>query len=699
MCRWLFLLALSTAAQAGEPTPDDWAFRPVRRPPVPRVTDTSSFDNPIDAFIAERLRSAGLDFAPLADRHTLIRRLSFDLIGLPPTPEEVEAFVQDPRPDAYERLVDRLLASPQFGERQAQWWLDVVRFAESDGFKADDFRPQAWRYRDYVIRSFNSDKPYDRFIREQLAGDEIASDDPDAWIATGFLRHYPVENNAVNLEQRRQEILNDITDTTAAAFLGITLGCARCHDHKADPIRQTDYYRFQAFFAGWWPVEPVLCRPEEREAVEQARRAWEEATADLRRRMAELEAPYRRAAEQKERQRFIPEYARLIDLPFEQRNPWQKQIARMVEEQVYNPQRDVSGSMKGAVKEQWSAMKKQMSEYDRLRPPGLPTAMACTDVGSVVPETRLLHRGDWRKPGEVVEPGFLSAIDDRTPTIQPTSQGTSGRRKTLADWIASAGNPLTARVLVNRVWQAHFGRGIVATPNDLGAMGDRPTHPELLDWLADEFVSNGWRIKHLQRLIVLSRTYRQSAQATEQNADPENHLFGRVNRRRLDAEAIRDSLLAVAGILSPKMAGASVFPELPEELGARWRVTPDSSEHRRRSVYMVVKRNLRLPLLAAFDAPEAAESCGRRFVTTTAPQALALLNDRQVIQWAELFAQRVRREAGADPVAQIERACRLAWGRPPDEWESAQMKDFLRRQSLTDLCHVLMNVNEFIYLD
>jgi hypothetical protein len=682
----------------GAEVPADWAFRPVERPTIPHVS-TTDCRNPIDRFVAERLAAAGRAFAPPADRITLIRRLTFDLIGLPPTPEEVDAFICDTSADAYERLVDRLLNSPHYGERQARWWLDLVRFAESDGFKADELRPQAWRYRDYVIRSFNADKPYDRFIREQLAGDELFPEDPDAWIATGFLRHYPVENNAVNLEQRRQEILNDITDTTGLAFLGLTLGCARCHDHKADPIGQTDYYRIQAFFAGWWPVDRRIDNTEEALDWEKARQQWESATAEIRRRLAELEAPFRRSAEAKERQRFIPEYANLIDIPPQQRTPWQKQIARMVEEQVFNPQRDLSGSMTGKAKEQWLAMKKQMAQWDRLRPPPIPSAMACTDVGTIVPETRLLHRGDWRKPQQVVEPGFLTAIDSRPVAIEPTNHGTSGRRKVLADWIASATNPLTARVLVNRVWQEHFGRGLVATPNDFGSQGERPTHPKLLDWLATEFVERGWRIKELHRLIVTSRTYQQSSQAGDLSLDPENRLLGRFSRRRLDAEAIRDSLLSAAGRLSTKLGGPSVFPELPAELRSSWNVTPDLLERDRRSVYVVVKRNLRLPLLSVFDAPEAAESCGRRFVTTTAPQALHLLNDPQVLRWAEHFAQRVRREAGEDPDAQILRACRVAWGRTPDADERRWLREFVNRRGLVDLCHVLVNTNEFVYLD
>jgi hypothetical protein len=701
MFRAALIFVLLPATLFAEP-PRDWAFKPVSKPSVPLI-QKSEVRTPIDAFLLAELKKRGLNFAPEADRATFIRRVTFDLIGLPPTPAEIDAFVNDGSPGAFATVVDRLLASPQYGERQALWWLDLARYAESDGFKADDPRPSAWRYRDYVIRSFNSDKPYNRFVKEQLAGDEIAPGDADALIATGFLRHPPEEFNAVNLEQRRQEILNDITDTTAAAFLGVTLGCARCHDHKFDPIKQTDYYRLQAFFAAWWPVDQPIGSAEERRKAEEARKKWEGETAELRAKIAELEKPYRVPAEKKERQRFIKEYTDLIDIPFEQRDPGQKQIAMMVEKQVYNRSRDVSGSMKGAVKDQWTAMKKQMAGFDRDRPPQLPTVMACTDVGAVAPPTRLLHRGDWRKPEGVIKPGFLSAIDDREATNPVSTSGTTGRRTILADWIASPKNPLTARVLVNRIWQSHFGRGIAGTPSDLGAQGERPTHPELLDWLARAFVENGWSIKKLHREIVLSSAYRQSSLASAEAtaADPENHLLSRMPRRRLEGEALRDALLSVSGRLNPSAGGPSVYPELPDEMkaGAKWRVSASEAERNRRSVYVAVKRNLRYPLLAAFDAPDATETCGRRFVTTTAPQALMLLNDRLVQDLAKQFAARVMHEAGDDPDAIVTHAFRLALGRAPDETERAAMRRFLERGNIADLCHAIVNLNEFLFVD
>ncbi|MFL5339267.1 MAG: DUF1549 and DUF1553 domain-containing protein [Gemmataceae bacterium] len=721
----LFLFAASV--RADEP-PADWAYQPLRQPKPPAVRAAS---HPIDAFLLARLQKAGLGFASPADRATLIRRVTFDLIGLPPTPAEIADFVNDKAPDAYEKLVDRLLASPRYGERQATFWLDLVRYAESDGFKADDARPNAWRYRDYVIRSFNRDKPYDRFVKEQLAGDELFPNDFDAIIATGFLRHYPDEYNAINCEQRRQEILNDITDTTATAFLGVTLGCCRCHDHKFDPLLQIDYYRVQAFFAGFWPIDAPLTDVQERAKREQRLRDWNALTAELRRKIEELEKPYQEPAQKKERMRFPVEYAAILDIPPDQRTPLQKQLGAMVEKQVYTRSANVSARMKPPVKEQWQAMMKQMAEFEKQKPPPLPTAMACTDVGSIAPATHLLKRGDWRKPGEVVAPGFLSALDDREVDLPKSATGTTGRRSALANWIARPDNPLAVRAVVNRVWQSHFGKGIVGTPADLGVQGDRPTHPELLDRLANRFTADGWSLKRLHRLIVTSTAYQQSSRVSADAAklDPENKLLSRMPRRRLEAEALRDSMLAVSGQLTLAEGGPSVHPELPAELkGSKWPVSPTAAERNRRSVYIAVKRNLRYPLLALFDAPDANETCARRYATTTAPQALVLLNDRIVLNMARHFAGRVLEQACCQPKV-VEQAYVMALGRNPDADEVKTMKAFLTRQTemcrhrerakqalltplpgaediepafaaaVVDLCHAILNLNEFLFAD
>jgi len=698
--------------------PDDWAFKPVRRPAVPTVKAVPA-TNPIDRFLLAKLEAKGLSFAPPADRRTLLRRVYFDLIGLPPSPTEIDAFLKDDSPDAYEKVVEKLLASPQYGERQALAWLDLVRFAESDGFKADDVRPNAWRYRDYVIRSFNTDKPYDRFVKEQLAGDELFPGDGDALTATGFLRHFPYEYNAVDVELKRQDMLNDIADTTAAAFLGLTLGCAKCHDHKTDAVTQRDYYRFQAFFAGFWPADVPLVSPQQQAEYEAKRAEWEAKTAELRRQMAEIEKPLRDKAVAKERQRFPAEYARLIDLPDAERTPLEKQLARLVEVQVYTRNSKINpAQMKAADRQKWEGMAKRMAEAEKDKPPEPPTTMAMTDIGPECPPARLLKRGSWRSPGEELVPGFLSVIDDRDADVKPTKAGTSGRRTALAEWIASPKNPLTGRVMVNRIWQSHFGKGIVASASDFGVTGDRPTHPELLDWLAGEFVSPGepgasapggaWSVKHVHRLIVTSAAYRQGSRgdAAGVKVDPENALLWQFPRRRLDGEALRDAMLSTAGLLNPKAGGPSVFPELPAEVKAgTWKVSPDPAERNRRSVYVFVKRNLRYPFFALFDSPDRTETCARRYVTTTAPQALTLLNDAIVLGYAKAFARRVEKEAGTDPDAVIDRAFVLALSRPPTTEERAAARSFLANHTgpsadaVTDLCHALLNLNEFLYVD
>lgn len=722
----LFAILLVPTAR-GADVPGDWAYRPAPRPAVPQIPNQKPPSaNPIDAFLLAKLVENKLAFAPQADRRTLIRRVYFDLIGLPPSPDEIEAFLADQSQDAYEKLVDRLLASPRYGERMAVWWLDVTRFAETDGFKADDSRPNAWRYRDYVIQSFNADKPFDRFVKEQLAGDELFPDNLDALVATGFLRHFPDEYNAVNLEQRRQEILNDITDTTAATFLGITLGCCRCHDHKTDPLTQRDYYRFQAFFAGIWPVEAILLPADKKAEYQTIQTAWDTKTADVRAAMTKLEEPYRTKDTKKQRGRFPDEYANLLDIPFDSRTPLQKQIAAMVDKQVNTRTGDVTKSMKPAEKSEWDRLRAQLTEQSKDKPADPPHAMAMTDL-PVPPPTKLLKRGNWRNPGEELEPGFIATIDNRDATTKPTNMGTPGRRAALAEWIASKDNPLTARVIVNRLWQHHFGKGLVASSSDFGITGERPTHPELLDWLAAELkesspsLSRGeresrdegrnWSLKHIHRLIVTSAAYRQSAKGdpTGSKTDPENTLLWQYPRRRLEGEALRDAMLAVSGRLNLKAGGPSVFPEIPPELlksaGAQWKVTTDPAERDRRSVYVFVKRNLRYPLFSLFDAPDRNETCSRRFATTTAPQALTLLNDGIVLGFAKDFAARVTKESGNDPEKVVDRAFVVAFGHVPTSEERQAMIDFMKNhkgtfaEAATDLCHVLLNLNEFLYVD
>ena len=707
--RWplLFLVAAIAAGmlRAAEPTPADWAFKKVGAPIVPKSKPN---EGPIDAFLLSKLEAQKLGYTPEADRGTLLRRVTFDLTGLPPTPGELREFTDDTSPEAYLKVVARLLRSPQYGERSALFWLDLVRFAETDGFKADDTRPHAWRYRDYVIASYNADKPFDRFIREQLAGDELFHGDPQALIATGFLRHYPDEYNAVNLQQRRQEILNDITDTVGATFLGVTLGCCRCHDHKTDPIAQKDYYRIQSFFAGYKPIDVAL-DPRSSTIQDEKSAGWMRETESIRKRMKELEKPHRELAEKKERFRFQEEHSRLLDVPAEKRSPLEQQIAAMVAKQVYSERRFAPTQLKGEEKKEWDGLVKQLSAFDADKPEPLATVHAMTDLGKECPPTYLLKRGDWRKPDGVIQPAFLSAITAAAPKVQPT-ESTSGRRTALANWIASAENPLTARVMVNRIWQQHFGTGLVASSSDLGQTGDRPTHPELLDWLAAEFVKTGWSVKHIHGLIVQSGAYQQGStgNADAQKVDPENRLIGRYPRRRLDGEALRDACLAIGGQLNSKAGGPSVFPELPGELkgaGKDWKPSPEVTERNRRSIYVFVKRNLRYPMFALFDSPDRSESCSRRFTTTTAPQALALLNDPIMLAFAQSLAQRVAKEGGPKLEDQIERLFLLTLCRKPTTEEETALGNFLKRhkgapaEALVDLCHSVFNLNEFLYVD
>ncbi len=728
------LVAAVAVAVAADP-PKDWAFVTPKRGEVPSSKFQVPSQHPIDGFVFARLAKAGLSPSPQADKATLLRRVTFDLTGLPPTPDALAAFLKDDSADAYAKVVDKLLASPQFGERAALFWLDVVRYAESDGFKADDPRPNAWRYRDYVIQSFNADKPYDRFVKEQIAGDELYPTDTAAVVATGFLRHYPDEYNAVNCEQRRQEILNDITDSVGAAFLGVTLGCARCHDHKTDPIPTEDYYRLQAAFVGFKPVNaPLDVKAQAEYAVKL--KAWEAKTAEVRAKMADIEKPHREKAMTKERGRFDPDYAKLLDLPDEKCSPKERQIRAMVASQVYSDKRFAPTALKGAEKEKYDALAKELAAFDADKPKPPPTAMAMSEVGATPPEQRLLRRGNWQKPGEKLEPGALSVFKIALADAKPTTT-TSGRRAALAEWVAHKDNPLTARVAVNRVWQQHFGRGIAAASADLGATGDAPTHPELLDWLATELVkptenlpppppslegkgesaptpplpprkggpggvgSAAWSLKHIHRLVVTSATYTQSSQTSEAavKVDPDNQMLWRQNRKRLDGEALRDAMLSASGQLNLKAGGPSIFPDLPAELREvhkNWKASADPAERNRRSIYVAVRRNLRFPLFALFDSPERIEACSRRFVTTTAPQALALMNDTATLDVAKALAVRAKTP---------EAAFLLALGRKPTTEELATVAEFTAAHkgtpadALADLCHSLLNLNEFLYVD
>jgi len=719
-----------------------WAFQPVRKSVVPPVTNQAQRDwikTPIDAFILKELEAKQLAPSAPADKVTLIRRATFDLTGLPPTPEVIAAFLADESPKAFERVVDRLLASPQYGEKWARHWLDLARYADSDGFKADDTRPNLWRYRDYVIKSFNADKPYDRFIKEQLAGDELWPEDPDALVATGFNRHYPDEYNARNLMQRRQEILNDITDTTGAVFLGMTFACARCHDHKFDPILQKDYYKLQAFFAAVRAKDDyVLASKAEQAEYDRQRAHWEAQTKDLRERIAKLEAPALKTLYDDGFDKFADDVKLAINTAPEKRNTMQWLMYHKAQWQLnYGVDEDGNGigqKLKGEQKKEWEALRKQLAAFDDIKPKPLPIGSGVTDVGPQAPATHTLKVGAYDVPLEEVQPGFLTILERQPAKLTPANNpNTTGRRAALANWLTRPDNPLSTRVMANRIWQYHFGRGIAGTASDFGIMGERPTNPALLDWLTATFVEQGWSIKKMHRLIMLSSAYQQSSAFNEEAAkvDPDNKLLWRFQRQRLTGEEIRDSILAVSGQLNRQMFGPAVFPEIPEGLEIRggWKKNESEDAKNRRSVYVFVRRNSRYPMFAAFDMPDTHESCSRRAVTTTAPQALSLLNDNVILRAASAFAGRVLKECEADVNAQITAAFRLAFSRKPDAAEQQFASEFLQKQTaiikarmdqkqavtqlpnlpasidpahaaaFVDLCHALLNSNEFVYVN
>lgn len=659
-----------TSRPKGKITDEDrqwWSFRPIAHAVPPQVEDGAWSRNEIDRFVFAKLRSENLEPAPRATRAELIRRVSFDITGLPPSPEDIRAFVADPSPDAYERLVDRLLASPQYGEHWARHWLDLVRYAESDGYRIDDYRPNAWRYRDYVIRAMNEDKPYDRFVAEQLAGDEIAPDDLDARVATGYLRHWVYEYNNRDAVTQWTTILNDITDVTADVFMGLGVGCARCHDHKFDPILQKDYFRLQAFFAPILPRDDQkVATAEQHREYEEKLKLWEEKTADLRSQIAAIEAPHKQRAAEDAINKFPPETQALIRKPIAERAPYEHQIAELAYRQVLYEFNRLINKMRGADKEKLVGLYKQLSAFDKDKPAPLPVAFSASDVGPVAPPVTIPKRP---KESEI-QPGFLTLLDEKPAVIPAGLKNSTGRRKALADWLTNPENPLTSRVMVNRVWQYHFGRGLVGTSSDFGKIGDQPTHPELLDWMARRFVRDGWRLKSLHRLILLSSTYQQSVghpKAAEYKLkDPENKLMWRGNTRRLSAEQIRDAVLAATGELKlDAPGGPSVDWAQP-----------------RRSIYTKVVRNTRDPLLDVFDAPEGFSSMSQRNTTTTPTQSLLMINSNWSLQRAKAFAQRLQRDrSSSGDESLLTDAAMLTFGREPAPAELEAMQRFVAQQA------------------
>ena len=725
---------------------DLWSLKaPVRSAPPSIGNRQSAITNPIDHFLLAKLAEKKLAFSPEADPRTLIRRLYFDLIGLPPTPEEVQSFVADKTTGSYERLVDKLLGSPNYGERWARHWLDVVRYADTNGHERDEFRPEMWRYRDYVVRSLNADKPYDRFIREQIAGDELLSGPPktasdaDALIATGFLRLGTYDSTASIFQEdrkQRNDLMADLVNTTGSAFLGLTFSCCNCHDHKYDPLTQADHFRFRAFFAAVKSRDdlPIDLSPEQ-EAIKNHNATVDKQAAEAAKAVDEALSPARQKLRDERIAKLPADIQELLKIDDAKRDDaTKKQLAPHLDKLKVSD-KDALAALDEAGKKlhaeataKVDALKKQKRAFT--------VAMAVTD-GNAEP-TKLFYQGDFTEPRDEVQPGFLSVLDPNPAKVKPAPAGTTGRRLALAEWIASPTNPFTARVLVNRLWQHHFGAGLFANPNDLGYAGPKPTHPELLDWLATEFVARGWSVKAMHRLMVMSQAYRQmsnvelrmsntaadrltrhSQLAIRNSSDPDNKLLWRQNPRRLDAETMRDTLLAVSGKLRPYAGGKPLWPPLPEEIlkaqpgvleglegkdgGRRQGWYADKEDDCDvRSLYLIQKRCVPLPFLQVFDLPDTASSCARRDVTTVAPQALNLLNSDFSQRAAKALAARVTAEAGDEVPRQIERAVWLALGRAATANERQQATTFLARHgktALPEFCRALLNVNEFVYVD
>ena len=689
-------VALTLAAATAHA--DHWAWTPPVRPSVP-----AGHANPVDALVRAKLDAAGLTPAPPATREQLIRRVTFGLTGLPPTPEETAAFVADASPTAWEKVIDRLLASPAYGERWGRHWLDLARYADSNGYEFDEPRPDAWRYRDYVIRSFNADKPFDRFVTEQLAGDEAYPHDPDALVATGFNLLGPDMTDSSDPAGRRQNTLADMTDTAGLAFLGLTIACARCHDHKFEPITQADYFRLQAFFTpAAFRHDLAVVTPERKAAFAAAERSYLDRTKNLRDVVEALEGPHRARLYEAKLAKLPAEAQEAHRTPADQRTGGQVELVRQTSGKVQVKAAELAAEMTDAERAKLADLKEKLKAFDKERPAPLPTGTGLTDRPGPPAKTFLLARGEVSSPENEVVPGFLAVLSpDRKEvpaSIDSTEEGT-GRRLALARWLTRPDHPLTARVIVNRLWQGQFGRGIVPTPSDFGVRGEPPTHPELLDYLATELVDGGWRLKRVHKRILISETYQQSTRVNPGDAD--NQLFSRQNRQRLEGEAVRDALLMIGGRLNRTAGGPGlVTPEVAKPGGGAKAipVTADATQYDRRSVYLFARRNLRSPFLEAFDLPDSNLSCPRREKSTTATQALALLNAPEASTAAKSLAERLTREVSTD-MERIDRAYRLALGRGPTATERERATVFLRGSPLGEFCRALVNLNEFVYLD
>ena len=728
-----------------------WAFRKPVAKPVPRVTYPERVRTPIDAFVLARLESEGLEFSPEAPRLTLMRRAYFDLIGLPPTLEEVEDFLNDPSSDAYERLIDRLLESPHYGERWARHWLDLVGYTDITGFDNDlpivTVYEGMWRYRDWVVNSLNRDKPYDRFITEQLAGDELVDwrsaqeytpEVVQLLTATGFLRHGldRTDLDIVNLPGERYSVLFDLMEQVSTGLMGLTVGCARCHSHKFDPIPQRDYYRLLSLFTpAFNPMQwkqprdrflPDVSQPD-REAIKRHNAEIDRPQKKLQEELAALRRPYEEhLLDEKLLQvsaEVRPDVKAALQVPEEKRSEVQEYLTEKFKDLLEVKPEEVDKALGEEDQAEASKLQKRIDVLEGYRR-SFNKIQALSDVGPA-PVTRLLQRGDIESPGPRVTPGVLTVLSppggDTIAKPSDTRGKTSGYRLGLARWLTSRDHPLTARVMVNRVWHHHFGRGIVATPGNFGRMGSAPTHPELLDWLAVDFMEQGWTLKRLHRMIMTSSVYRQSLRQTDEGSgeklDPENHLLWRMNLKRLEAETIRDAILVASGKLDRTLGGPALL--LEHDAAGLQKVSvkdTDPSAPFRRSLYILARRNYPLNFLETFDYPKVQVNCTKRTNSVTPLQSLTLMNDPFLVKHASDLAQWILQGAGDDPDRRVELAYLMTLSRPPAADEIRISQNHLSQQeqnyrlantspeeasetALANLCQTLLATNEFIYLD
>jgi mono/diheme cytochrome c family protein len=694
-----------------------WAYKPVINPPVPAVKNAAWVKTPIDAFILAKLEAKNLSPSVAASKLHLIRRAYYDLIGLPPTPEEIDSYVKDSDPAAYEKLIDKLLAMPQFGEKWARHWLDVVRYAETNGYERDGPKPYAWRFRDYVIKSLNDDKPYDQFVREQLAGDELPNASAEAIIATGFYRLGLWDDEPADPKQARFDEMDDIVATTAQGFLGMTMNCARCHDHKIDPIPQKDYYQMLAFFAD---IERFSLDRNTRSPYNltdisppEKRKLYEEEFSQRQKKIAELKTRMEKMEDQI-----------IKRMPAEDQRASETDDRHLVVAKLDKFWKDDE-------KKNYTDMKKEQEQLKKKPEPSRDLALSVNKCKVNPPQTFVMLRGSPHSPGAKVSPGFPSVLTDKLPELKAPDKDarSSGRRTIFANWVTSKDNPLTARVIVNRLWQHHLGKGIVASSNDFGKFGTPPTHPELLDWLATDFMANGWKMKRVHKMIMMSNVYQQASLAgvepsgrrgavdnkAANTIDPENNLYWRANPRRLTAEEVRDTILHVNGTLNLKAGGPSIYPIIPREVlagqsvpGQGWGKS-SAEEASRRSIYVYVKRSLQVPILVSHDQADPDSTCPVRYTTTVPTQALGMLNSDFTNDMAAKLANRVEKEKPGEVRAQIARAIRLTTGRVPGDAEVQKDLDLLDRfktkhgmndqQALKQTMLMLLNANEMVYLD